>query len=484
LITGEIAGAEDAAQEAFVKAYYALSSFRPEADFRPWLLRIVVNEARNLRKAAQRRQQRTARAAERLPAEDSVASAEEVALVNERSRGLVAAVMRLREDDRLVIACRYLFDLSEAETAAALGIARGTVKSRLSRALDRMRESVGDLYPLLLVTPDSGAIVREALADWAERLASRPAGALANQALGRVRAAPPRHGVSSWAPQTLVPGTLGLVVLAGALVGVGMMTLMPRASRPAQPAAAFIERQVVVYGGDLSEAERQEITGLLGAGEPLSVETVSRAELASTLQTEGLPVAPTDEAVSSVALRCVGPGHGLQVRTQYITRLPAVTYAQALLTVGVFDASAVVASLPAKPVTGETALVGLLKAAAACRGGQGIDPAAERLVYEQVGVSATLAGATNDFGRAAAALSGAARAVITGEARDGASLGAALDAAATSEDLTLSAAQRSAAVSVLSRLGEGDFGAYARGYRIRSSSPDAVELIPEAQDRR
>ena len=43
-----------------------------------------------------------------------------------------------------MIGCRYLLDLSEAETAAALGVARGTVKSRLSRALERLRAEVGD----------------------------------------------------------------------------------------------------------------------------------------------------------------------------------------------------------------------------------------------------------------------------------------------------------------------------------------------------
>ncbi|HEY7277553.1 MAG TPA: sigma factor-like helix-turn-helix DNA-binding protein, partial [Trebonia sp.] len=52
---------------------------------------------------------------------------------------LVAALSALREADRLVIAYRYLVGLSEADTASALGVARGTVKSRLSRALDRLR---------------------------------------------------------------------------------------------------------------------------------------------------------------------------------------------------------------------------------------------------------------------------------------------------------------------------------------------------------
>ena len=49
---------------------------------------------------------------------------------------------RLRDDDRLVLGCRYLLELSEAETAAALGVKPGTVKSRTSRALERLRGEV------------------------------------------------------------------------------------------------------------------------------------------------------------------------------------------------------------------------------------------------------------------------------------------------------------------------------------------------------
>jgi RNA polymerase sigma-70 factor (ECF subfamily) len=71
-----------------------------------------------------------------------------VALSEEQRRELLAAVNTLRDDDRQVIACRYFLDLSEAETADALGCARGTVKSRLSRALGRLRVQLaasGDL---------------------------------------------------------------------------------------------------------------------------------------------------------------------------------------------------------------------------------------------------------------------------------------------------------------------------------------------------
>ncbi|MGH2788886.1 MAG: RNA polymerase sigma factor [Actinomycetota bacterium] len=139
LITGESAEAEDAAQEAFVKAYYALNRFKHGAAFRPWLLKIVANEARNRRRSAGRRAGLALRAAEEHPSGDAAPSPEAVALEGERHRALIDALNLLREADREVIACRYFLELSEAETAAALGCAKGTVKSRLSRAMARMR---------------------------------------------------------------------------------------------------------------------------------------------------------------------------------------------------------------------------------------------------------------------------------------------------------------------------------------------------------
>ena len=63
-------------------------------------------------------------------------------LGHERNELLLQAVNRLPEDQRLVVVCRFILDLSEAETASVLGLRPGTVKSRLSRALDRLREEV------------------------------------------------------------------------------------------------------------------------------------------------------------------------------------------------------------------------------------------------------------------------------------------------------------------------------------------------------
>ena len=142
LITGSAADAQDAAQDGLVKAWLALRRFRPGAAFRPWLLQIVVNEARNRRRSLGRQERLALRLAQ--APEETVPGAEGIALAGERRARLLAAVQELREDDQLVIAARYFVGLSEAETAAALSLRLGTVKSRLSRALARLREALGE----------------------------------------------------------------------------------------------------------------------------------------------------------------------------------------------------------------------------------------------------------------------------------------------------------------------------------------------------
>jgi RNA polymerase sigma-70 factor (ECF subfamily) len=139
VITRNAADAEDATQEGLVKAWRALGRFRAGEPMRPWLLRIVANEARNRRRSTRRREQLVLRAAE--VSGEAAPSPEDAALAaGERAR-LLAALEELPEPAREVLACRFLLDLSEEETAAALDIARGTVKSRTSRALDRLKEA-------------------------------------------------------------------------------------------------------------------------------------------------------------------------------------------------------------------------------------------------------------------------------------------------------------------------------------------------------
>lgn len=147
LITASTAEAEDAAQDAFVKAHAALGRFRRGKPLRPWLLTIVANEARNRRASAGRRRQLLRRAATEhgRGGRDAEPSAPEAAVLSaERHAALVAALEMLSTPDRHVIACRHLLDLSERETAVVLGCRPGTVKSRLSRALARLRAAVGE----------------------------------------------------------------------------------------------------------------------------------------------------------------------------------------------------------------------------------------------------------------------------------------------------------------------------------------------------
>lgn len=139
LVAGSANDAEDAAQEGFVKAFYAIDRFRTGEAFRPWLLAIVANEAKTRLRSASRRQTLELRVAEGRLRGDAAPSPEEAAFARADEERVLRALARLGEDDRLVIGYRYFLELSEKETASALGVRRGTVKSRLSRALRRLR---------------------------------------------------------------------------------------------------------------------------------------------------------------------------------------------------------------------------------------------------------------------------------------------------------------------------------------------------------
>ena len=132
--------AEDVVQESFVRAYQKLRWCREGTAFRPWLLAIVTNLTRNLHRSRRRREALVLHAAARseLPVTgpDEPAAA---AVATDRRAYLVAALGALDDRDRDVLVCRYLLELSEAETADALGWPVGTVKSRTSRALQRVR---------------------------------------------------------------------------------------------------------------------------------------------------------------------------------------------------------------------------------------------------------------------------------------------------------------------------------------------------------
>ena len=139
VLLGAGADADDVVQEAFVKAYRQISRYRGESGFRPWLLAIVANETRNLHRSRRRRDGLVLRAAAHEQPEQAAPDPADTVLADERRQHLVDQIRLLDARDREVLVLRFLLDLSEAETAVTLGLPKGTVKSRTSRALARLR---------------------------------------------------------------------------------------------------------------------------------------------------------------------------------------------------------------------------------------------------------------------------------------------------------------------------------------------------------
>ena len=144
LMLGDPDEAEDVAQETFIRAYGALAGFDTTRPLRPWLLRITANLARNRRRSLRRRLASLQRLV--VPPPNTLDES-----AGWEGRTLWAAVSRLRTADQEVIYLRFFLDLSEADTARALGIAQGTVKSRTSRALTRLRTLIDREFPDLRV---------------------------------------------------------------------------------------------------------------------------------------------------------------------------------------------------------------------------------------------------------------------------------------------------------------------------------------------
>lgn len=142
LLLGDPDDAQDVAQEAFVRAYYALKRFDASRPLRPWLLRIASNLARNRRRSIGRYFAHLNRFARE-------AQENGTAIAQDDSQTLWLAVRRLKPDFQQVLYMRYFLDMSEAEMAETLNIANGTVKSRLHRALTALRAVIARDYPHL-----------------------------------------------------------------------------------------------------------------------------------------------------------------------------------------------------------------------------------------------------------------------------------------------------------------------------------------------
>lgn len=147
LLMGDAHEAEDIAQETFIRAFRALDRFQTDLPMRPWLLSITTNLARNRRRSVGRYLAAVRRFVQSSP--EPVTSGGVGSTQAWEAETLWQAVRRLSQADQEVISMRYFLELSEAETAAALGVPPGTVKSRLHRALARLRVVVDGEYPSL-----------------------------------------------------------------------------------------------------------------------------------------------------------------------------------------------------------------------------------------------------------------------------------------------------------------------------------------------
>jgi RNA polymerase sigma-70 factor (sigma-E family) len=132
IMLGDRAAAEDVVQDAFFALYRRWGKLSDPANAVTYVRSAVLNGCRDALKRQARRERRD-RAATRSWQDAS--SAEALALIGEDHRRLLVAVRRLPERQREALVCRYYLDMSEEETARAMGISRGTVKSATSRAV-------------------------------------------------------------------------------------------------------------------------------------------------------------------------------------------------------------------------------------------------------------------------------------------------------------------------------------------------------------
>jgi RNA polymerase sigma-70 factor (ECF subfamily) len=132
LVVGDAAAAEDIAQESFLAAIRALDRFDRRRPFGPWLHRITVNRAIDFSRARALRGERALAEATEGSAADRDAISDE----------LLRALAGLSPEHRAVVVLRHLLGYTPGEIGEILGLPRGTVNSRLRRALDRLRPAV------------------------------------------------------------------------------------------------------------------------------------------------------------------------------------------------------------------------------------------------------------------------------------------------------------------------------------------------------
>jgi RNA polymerase sigma-70 factor (ECF subfamily) len=149
-ITGNETDAEEAAQEAFLRAYNKLPSFRQDSAFSTWIMRIAMNTAINL---VERRKRDLSYHAPRIADEPSIAdhtvriadrqAGPEASLLNREATSLrQAAMAELTPMERTAFTLRHMEDVPMAEIAAALNITSNSAKQAVFRAVSKLRRSL------------------------------------------------------------------------------------------------------------------------------------------------------------------------------------------------------------------------------------------------------------------------------------------------------------------------------------------------------
>ena len=141
VLLGDRFEAEDAVHDAAIRAWRHWGQLRDDEHFEAWFSRVLVNVCRD---RLSRRRRITAMEAITLRAEPGVVAVDDGSrLVGEQDR-LRRLIATLDPDERVAVALRYEADLTVPAIAKLLGVPEGTVKSRLHRALSRLREAAGE----------------------------------------------------------------------------------------------------------------------------------------------------------------------------------------------------------------------------------------------------------------------------------------------------------------------------------------------------
>ncbi len=144
---GDLHEAEDVVQESFIRAYQAIGRFDIARPFRPWLLRIVANQALNQRRTIGRYYNALKRLLQSEP--DIHIPQHSVIQENFEAKTLWQAIQQLRNSDQQIIYLRFFLEMTVSETAETIGVAPGTVKSRLHRALKHLMKVIEQDFPEL-----------------------------------------------------------------------------------------------------------------------------------------------------------------------------------------------------------------------------------------------------------------------------------------------------------------------------------------------